>query len=149
MKPIIKGAFVIFLTCLGGLSIAQSSDDIEALSAFLPDGKLSYLQNNNPSLIAEMAYINKHGYYVSDMEGKKDASELPDALLVPSMYENAIPLSEQLITSGNLNLLAYQFSLRHEEHTYYRIGQSGKMLVVLPRKLAQENLRKASVTKSK
>ena len=139
MNTITKGVLVIFLISMGGLGFAQSSDDVSALSTFLPEGKLSYLQTNNPTLIAEMAYINKHGYYLSDMEGLKDIGNLPDALLVPQMYNSAPALTEQLLLSDNFNLLAYQFHFPQEEYVYYRVGNSDKVLVILPRKQAQLN----------
>jgi hypothetical protein len=149
MKYMKLAAMLLLAQSATLVAMGQSDSDLSALMSFLPQGKLTYLQSNNPELVSEMAYINRHGYYISDMEGQKDVSDLPDALLVPAMYENALPLSEQLITSGNFNLLAYQFPLRHEDHSYYRIGQSDKVLVILPRKLAQENLGKATITEQK
>ncbi len=146
MKQIKLAALLMLSQGICIVAIGQGDADLAALTSFLPQGKLSYLQNNNPELISEMAYINKHGYYISDMEGQKDISNLSDALLVPAMYEVASPLSEHIIVSGNLNLLAYQFDFRHEGHTYYRIGQSDKVLVIIPRKLAQENMRKETIT---
>lgn len=60
----------------------------------------------------------------------KNIESLPDALLVVAKVEGAPQLSLELLESEDFHFELYQFEQDLKEHTYYRIGNSGKMLTI-------------------
>ena len=73
------------------------------------------------------------GYYIED--SPKDISSLSDLLAVRRVAsKNNTELSKNTDTSGaGFNILTYDIQAT-EQKQYFRIGNTGKILVVLPRK---------------
>ena len=62
---------------------AQTAEDYAAVAEFLPAEKLVSIQENGAKY-AEYAYLNRHGYYLSDF-GEKDISIYPDLSQITSL----------------------------------------------------------------
>jgi hypothetical protein len=78
------------------------------------------------------------------MQGEKDISEYPNALEVPPIYPSSPALTIEMISSGNLDLLGYRFGDSQNTYGYYKVGDSDKLLVILPMEiiLGQLNTKK-------
>lgn len=136
MKPL-KSALVALAFIISGTVYCQSPQDYAALSEFLPEGKLSAVQQN-PSGYSEMAILNRHAYYLGD-PGPKDVSMLPDLSEIEPLYPNLPPITADLIESKQLNLVGYDFKFKHKEFQYFKIPNSDKILVVMPTDLCIRN----------
>lgn len=79
--------------------------------------------------LAILEFQNLHGYAVQDLTGKKDISEYPDALEVAPLTENTPPLTVEIIQTG-FELFAYDFALAGRENQYYRVGDTGILLIL-------------------
>ncbi|TVR40910.1 MAG: hypothetical protein EA392_02860 [Cryomorphaceae bacterium] len=87
-----------------------------------------------------LAYQNEHGYVVQDLQGMKDVSEFPDALEVQPINSNYPPLTESILDAG-IDLFAYEFQVRQDDHQYFKIGNSGKVLVIYSNASVMEQFR--------
>ncbi len=112
---------------------SQTSEDLAALQEIIGNEHYQEIQSKGQERLALMAYMNRHGYYVSDVQGLKDISGHPDALEVQKKYSNAEDLNDGIFTNGELDLMAYSFRFHETDFTYYRIGNSTMLLVILPR----------------
>ena len=110
----------------------QSADDHNSLKNLIGQERYDQIAEIGQDRIDAMAFINRHGYYVSDMQGQKDISAFQNALEIQPAYPEAPSLTEELITSGNLDLMGYRFGDSATERLFYRIGDSDKLLVILP-----------------
>lgn len=133
----LKSALFAFAIIVSGTVYSQSSEDYAALSEFLPAGKLSGLQENQAGY-AKIAILNRHAYYLGD-PGPKDVSMYPDVSEISPLYPNMPTITKDLIESGHLNLMGYNFKLKQNEYLYFRIGNSDKILVILPIDLCIRN----------
>lgn len=125
--------FTLISVCLISVSaFGQTADDHQSLKNLIGYDLYEQIAAIGQDRIDAMAYINRHGYYVSDMQGQKDISSFPNALDVLPAYPDAPSLTEQLITSENLDLMGYRFGDSATERLFYRIGDSDKLLVILP-----------------
>lgn len=113
-------------------SYSQSASDYEALSDFLPAEKLNHLQSASDARYAHFAYINRHGYYLSQTDGLKDSSEWGNVFEVGKIYENAPDITLDMIQNQTLNMLAYKFKTHADKYSYYLIGNSNTLLVIKP-----------------
>lgn len=134
--------FVAILFAANAL-LAQSSDDLAALKQAVGAEKYSYLEEKNPDLLAEVAYINRHGYHLSEMGGK-DFSDYPDIQDLTPVYPDAVAPTELSIANGEWNLIAYPIEIKEREYQYFRVGGSDKVLVILPKKLIEIKKSKAA-----
>lgn len=110
--------------------MAQSKSDFKALDALFGQKKVEQLKAKTPEKVAYMAYVNRHGYEIKSNTGNKDLSGYPDALKVMGSMPQVPPITESIIESKDFNLLAYRFTSSAQKRTVYRIGDSGKILVV-------------------
>lgn len=90
----------------------------EAISSIQGSEKLAILQ-----------FQNQSGYYIQDLSGVKDVSEYPDALEIAPVDENTPALTEALL-NNELELFAYAFPLAGKTNLYYRVGDTGKLMVI-------------------
>jgi hypothetical protein len=137
--------FTLFTVCLTFASAhGQTADDHAALKNLIGQERYDHIAEIGQERIDAMAYINKHGYYISDMQGEKDISEYPNALEVPPIYPSSPALTIEMISSGNLDLLGYRFGDSQNTYGYYKVGDSDKLLVILPMEiiLGQLNTKK-------
>lgn len=79
--------------------------------------------------LAMLEFQNKNGYVVQDLSGIKDVSEYPDALEVAPVSEQTPALSEAIIDKG-FEMFAYDFPTSGNANSYFRVGDSGKLLVI-------------------
>ncbi len=129
-----KSKFLIILLIPAWLvsvnASAQTEADYEALTDFLSPDKISALQSK-PQQYAQMAYLNRHGYHVSEI-GEKTADGIPDISEVVALYPGSPAITLDLATSQNLNLMAYRIETNLEKEIYFKFGSSGKVLVIPP-----------------
>ena len=117
---------------------AQTAEDYAAVAEFLPAEKLVSIQENGAKY-AEYAYLNRHGYYLSDF-GEKDISIYPDLSQITSLYPSLPTINQEMVENNTLNLMGYNFPIKQNEYLYYRIDSSNKLLVILPQSLSLKNL---------
>ncbi len=79
--------------------------------------------------LAILEFQNRHGYAVQDLSGVKDISEYPNALEVQPIIGNTEALDTS-IENNSFDLFAYSFPVEHNTQKYYRIGDSGRLLVI-------------------
>lgn len=79
--------------------------------------------------LAILEFQNRHGYAVQDLAGVKDISEYPNALEVEPIGEN-IEALDASIDNNSFDLFGYSFPVEHNSHSYYRIGETGRLLVI-------------------
>lgn len=132
-----KIQFIFFLLIV--LTLRASAQDVlqdrfgaDAIASVQGSEKLEFL-----------TYQNQHGYLVQDLQGIKDISDFPDALEVQPINSNYPQLTESILESG-FDLFAYEFQVRQDEQQYFRIGNSGKVLVIYSNKSILEQLRSNS-----
>lgn len=80
--------------------------------------------------LAILEFQNENGYAVQDLSGLKDISEHPNALEVEPVLEETSQLEEDTFEQDTFELFAYKFSIPGKRNAYYRIGDSGKVLVI-------------------
>ncbi len=136
-----KLSFVLGALALSLSGFSQTDEDYAALASFIPEETISDLSQNDELRYKRLAVTNRHAYYVSEM-GEKDWQSLPNALEVEKIYEDLPDLSLELIQNQELNLLGYEFQFLYEKYTYYKLNDTGQVLVIMPLKLLykRENL---------
>lgn len=107
-----------FSTSLQAQSTLENRFGEDAINSIQGSEKLAILQ-----------FQNQHGYYIQDLSGVKDVSEYPDALEIAPVNENTPELTEALL-NNELELFAYAFPLAKRTNLYYRIGDTGKLMVI-------------------
>jgi len=108
---------------------AQTEADYQALTDFLSPDKISALQSK-PQQYAQVAYLNRHGYHVSEM-GEKSTQAISDISQVTAIYEDVPAITIELVSTGELNLMAYNFDTSADRDSFYKFGNSSKVLVIL------------------
>jgi hypothetical protein len=93
-----------------------------------------------------LIFQNANGFVVQDLSTHKDISGLPDALQVEPLSE-AFPALTADSFEGDFQLFGYDFPVHHTDEQYYRIGNTGKVFIVLPssttRQLFQNQIQNA------
>lgn len=136
MKSITTVCLAIAL--VGSISaFGQSAQDYAALEEFLPAEKITQLQDAGEDRYAEFAFLNRHGYHLSPT-GSKDITQYPDVSELSPRYGEQPPVTIAMVSSGQLNLMAYNFELHRDKYSYYRIPGSSKLLVIPPTELTIE-----------
>ena len=132
MKSINFIMLVIF--CLPAFLSAQSDKVLQVYSS----AELKELDRKNPDETAYLTYKAEHCYFVQDLSGKKDISDLPDvSQLNQSALDGAPTVDANTFSGETFNVLYYPTSEKTTQ--YYRVGASG----VLLRILSEESCRKA------
>ena len=134
--------FLSFLSALllmvTGL-FAQSQSDLDALKTMLNNEKYQLFMENDPEKAAEYAYMNRHGYHVS-RSGEKDFVEYRDVFDLEAVYPNEPPMTLGLFVSNEWNMYAYGIQPDKAAYKYFRIGETGKVLTILPEALAKKKM---------
>ncbi len=129
--------FAVLLALLAyGSGQAQSADDYAVLSTFLPAEKLDSIQETEIGY-AQYAYLNRHGYHLSSF-GEKDVPAYPMISEVSALYPGLPTITIELIENGELNLMGYNFVIKQDFYSYYKISGSDKVLVILPISLTEK-----------
>jgi hypothetical protein len=126
-----KRALTIPLFVCSFVFSAQSQDDNAQFLQFVFDTETVEQLTQSPEKVAWYVFLDQQGYSVQDV-APKDISTLPDALLVAGVKEGAPVLTAASIESDDFHPLMYQFTRKQAENTYYRIGDTGKMLIIYP-----------------
>lgn len=114
--------FTLIGTFLGASAQEASSEWLEQL--FTPEVISSLDQSKLDYYLA----ADQLGYRVEDV-APKDISELPDALAISAKNELTPALSEELL-EGDFHYMLYNFAVKNDESLYYKIGDTGKSLVI-------------------
>ncbi len=92
--------------------------------------------NEQPRLLLYYNFFLDHAYFVSDADGK--APQGTDIREVtyrePDENGNFKPFDEDLskFDPAKFNVLKYDFRIRKDLYTHYKLGDTGKVLVFLP-----------------
>lgn len=107
-----------FSTSLQAQNTLENRFGEDAINSIQGSEKLEILQ-----------FQNQHGYYIQDLSGVKDVSEYPDALEIAPVNENTPALTEASF-NNELELFAYAFPLAGKTNLYYRVGNTGKLMII-------------------
>ena len=122
MKNFIISAVVIlgfaFSTSAYGQTTLENRFGEEAIASIQGSEKLAILE-----------FQNENGYAIQDLSGIKDVSQYPNALEVSPVADGTPELTEEIL-DGDFELFAYEFQTSGKTNNYYRVGESGKLLVV-------------------
>lgn len=77
-------------------------------------------------------FKDQNGYYITDMNGEKDISSFPNALEIISPMN--VQLSEAHLENG-ISLSEFGITILDNKYNYFRIGNTGKLLVIYPEEL--------------
>jgi hypothetical protein len=124
-------AFITLIICCysaGNLS-GQSAGDMDALENLIGTENFQAMQNR-PFRLSQLAFLNRHGYHVSELGDKEDASTFSDIASVEKIYSTQPDITLELAENGELNLLGYRFELDSDKETLYRFAGTGKVLVI-------------------
>lgn len=122
---------ILFCITLCSLSVGQSAADHTALREAVEAEKYDYMAEHDPARLDDMAYANRHGYYVSPVGEKGVSMDLPDALEVNSIYPNAPAITLQMLESGTMNRILYNFDIPADGTKIYRIGSSTDRILII------------------
>ena len=143
----IRNLLLCTIVVMGSLFSLSAQDKINA--NWEPDNKTGYSQKlfefygsqyltKNQSktrndILKYKEVFATQGYYIED--SPKDISSFPDLLAVRRVTsKNNTELSKSTdISESGFNILTYDINAK-EQKQYFRIGNTGKILVVLPRK---------------
>lgn len=131
-----KKVILVFLPLFIVVLAAKSQTDVEILVNIYGAEKVESLQQANPQMVDYLIFKNKKAAYTQDMNGLKDISEFPDALEIQPV-NSSFPVLTPQILNGEFPVLGYQFPISGDMHGYYRIGNSGVLLIVYPEVLIQ------------
>jgi len=123
---------ILFCVVISGSMQAQNAEQV--LVQIFGEEKISSLSANNPELIDYLKFKNIKAAYTQDMNGLKDITEFPDALLVQPVNANFPVLTAEILME-EFPVLAYEFPISNDMHGYYRIGTTGVLLIVYPEQL--------------
>jgi len=132
-------AILIIVSATVSNLFAQSQSDYDALKVMLGIEKYEGFVSQKPELAAEYAYINRHGYHVSNA-GEKDFSNYPDVYDLEPVYPAEQTTSLSLLENNEWNMYGYGVKPDKNSYNYFRIGTSGKVLTILPIDLAKKNM---------
>ena len=112
----------ILASCVAASAQNSSTDWLNQL--FSPE----VLSSMDQSKIDYYMAADQIGYRVEDVS-PKDISDLPDALTVSAKNAETPALSEAVL-EGDFHFMLYNFAVKNNESLYYRIGDTGKILVI-------------------
>jgi hypothetical protein len=117
----------------------QSGEEYDAILQMVGAEKYNQLNNSRPEALAELAYMNRNGYQVSDA-GEKDFADLVDALDFEPLYQAMPAVTLEALENGTWNMYGYLINPDAKQYLHYRIGESNKILVILPVDLVRKKM---------
>lgn len=123
---------ILFYVMFSNSVQAQSAEQV--LAHIYGEEKMVSLSATNPEMIEYLVFKNVKAAYTQDMNAHKDISEFPDALLVQPVNDNFPALTPEILMN-EFPVLAYEFPISNDMHGYYRIGDTGVLLIVYPEQL--------------
>jgi len=133
-----KVAFIAFFALFGGSMIAQNNPTDDWMKTLLGETVLATLPAEK---IAFYEAADQMGYRIEDV-APKDISNLPNAFDVSARFDGVLSV-EEAIASNNFHYMLYDFQVKNDEFTYYRIGDSGIMLVIYSAQYTFEKINNA------
>lgn len=118
--------------------IAQNNPTDDWMKTLLGETVLATLPAEK---IAFYEAADQMGYRIEDV-APKDISNLPNAFDVSARFDGVLSV-EEAIASNNFHYMLYDFQVRNDEFTYYRIGDSGIMLVIYSAQYTFEKINNA------
>ena len=133
-----KIAFLAFFALFGGSMIAQNNPTDDWMKTLLGESVLATLPAEK---IAYYEAADQMGYRIEDV-APKDISNLSNAFDVSAKFEGVLSVEEAL-ASNNFHYMLYDFQVKNDEFTYYRLGNSGIMLVIYSAQYTFEKINNA------
>lgn len=124
---------ILFLAAIASTNSALAQED--ALIARFGSEAITSIEGTEKHDF--LVFQNTNGFVVQDLSAHKDISELPDALDVEPLSE-AFPALTADSFEGDFQLFGYDFPVHHTDEQYYRIGNTGKVFIVLPSSTARQ-----------
>ncbi|MEO9533000.1 MAG: hypothetical protein ABJG68_15710 [Crocinitomicaceae bacterium] len=126
---------ILALTLASGLSMAQELSHKDKIIDHIGQDRFDKLsQNNSPSLL----FMNERvemGYSIVELEDEKSAGfEKLDQITFSNLDKTSTNVSIvdflEMHETGNLNILRVQLAYSQSGFTYYKLGNTGKVLVL-------------------
>ena len=133
-----KIAFLAFFALFGGSMIAQNNPTDDWMKTLLGESVLATLPAEK---IAYYEAADQMGYRIEDV-APKDISNLSNAFDVSAKFEGVLSV-EEAIASNNFHYMLYDFQVKNDEFTCYRLGNSGIMLVIYSAQYTFEKIHNA------
>ena len=129
-------ALVVICICTAGFG---QNFDQRLIDHFGTD-HLTYMQQNAPNVLVQHNFYLENAVRV-DLAGQKNVSTFPDVSTISLKPGVAHSTSiENDINSGTFNPFLYELGQHETAYRYYKIGNTGKVLAVLPRKVYTQKL---------
>lgn len=131
---------IVFLFGANQALFGQSTtlDNPDKVEQLLGEEKFNELLTSNPSYLVFLDTRCSSGYKIVDMTKEKAA----DFQLIQKIKKHATVDSEleavtadefvQYASDPNFNFLQYSFQFDRTEMTYYKLGSTGKVLMIFP-----------------
>lgn len=119
--------FIHFLMVFAGTFLFATSHAQNTLIERFGEEAIASIQGTEKLAILE--FQNENGFAAQDLSGIKDVSQYPNALEVAPVAETTPALTEAIIDDG-FELFAYDFPISGNTNLYYRVGDTGKLLVI-------------------
>lgn len=129
---------LLFILLLSGVfSFGQSYTNESKLIEFLGQERFTKLHDANSSYLKFLDARLSYGFQLVDYVPEK-MSSFPVVETIEKINADKTTSSiaaadfVDLALSGNINYLMYKLDWDQSTHTYYRLGNTGKVLVILP-----------------
>ena len=127
---------ICLISSLTSLGYGQAFD--QRLIDYFGVDHLLHLQLEAPNVLEYHKYYLDNVTVVQTARGK-DVSNFPDVSGIPvkSGLVAIVPIEDQ-ITNNSFNPFLFDLGQNESSYNYYKIGSSGKILAILPRKIFYE-----------
>ncbi|MEO0404213.1 MAG: hypothetical protein AAF193_05030 [Bacteroidota bacterium] len=119
-----KSLYILIFSLVLTMSTTAQSDQPAWLQAIFGE----QIESISSEKLAYYLQADELGYAIVDA-GEKDVSSYPDAFLVAAKVEG-MPTVEEAIAEDDFHFLCYQFVSKHSETMHYRLGDTGKILII-------------------
>lgn len=122
---------LVFITCI---SYTQAPNNSSKIIEYLGVERYEGTLQNNPGLISFLNAKVEYGFEIIDViPGKEDSFQQLNEIPVISKSGDATISPEaflELYKNGTLNFLMYNFQTLPNAHSYYKLGNTGKAIIV-------------------
>lgn len=143
-----KVFFALLFVLSAQVAISQTYQNESKLIEYLGQEKFDQLKANGSGYLKFLDARQSHGFAIMDYDAEK-MSDFTVLNSVNKMNPNDKSVSQvsvdtflSEINSGTINYLLYKFEWDQNSYTYYRLGSSGKVLVIYPNDYITEMMNK-------
>ncbi|PLX14119.1 MAG: hypothetical protein C0594_00425 [Marinilabiliales bacterium] len=124
---------ILLISCVSIAYMGWAQTPNEKLTEIYPEQELSLLKEKSPSKIEYLNFISENIYKIMDNVPEDKLTNYPYLYekdrQTKSITDNALDISDL----ANLNILKFDYIQKKSLPTTYRIQNSNKLIVILPR----------------